>query len=113
MYKDGPLLFELECYTEKCQADGADLISISSQEKWRFVVNYCGDRCMNRGHWIGLYNDTWVTGESFTNTYDIPNDRIKVNTNDMCGRMRMNLEFILESQGCYKEKPFVCEIQLT
>ncbi|VDI74367.1 Hypothetical predicted protein [Mytilus galloprovincialis] len=27
----------------KCKEDGADLISISSLEKWRFVINYCGD----------------------------------------------------------------------
>ncbi|CAG2224396.1 unnamed protein product [Mytilus edulis] len=50
---------------ETCKEDGADLISISSLEKWHFVVNYCGDRCKHRGHWIGLYNTTWVTGEPF------------------------------------------------
>ncbi|VDI73002.1 Hypothetical predicted protein, partial [Mytilus galloprovincialis] len=34
-------------------------------------------RCRNSGHWLELYNNTWVTGESFTNTYDIPNDHIE------------------------------------
>ncbi|CAG2215553.1 unnamed protein product [Mytilus edulis] len=98
---------------ETCKEDGADLISISSLEKLNFVVNYCGDNCKNNGHWIGLYNNTWVTGESFTNTYDIPNDRIKLDTNDSCGRVRTYTQYkIIGSRSCSTSKPFVCEIQV-
>ncbi|CAG2215552.1 unnamed protein product [Mytilus edulis] len=98
---------------ERCKEDGADLISISSLEKWHFVVNYCGDRCKNSGHWIGLYNNSWVTGESFMNTFDIPNDRIKLDTNDACGRVRIYTQFkIVGSRSCSISKPFVCEIQV-
>lgn len=69
--------------------------------------------CKDNGHWVGLYNTTWVTGELFTSTYDIPNDSIKLNTIYACGRLRTFTQYIIfGSRSCSSRKPFVCEKQV-
>ncbi|CAC5368633.1 MRC [Mytilus coruscus] len=99
----------------RCQQDGGDLISIPSLEKWRFVANYLEG--FPGGHWIGLNNVEWMTGEPFNNTLGIPNNLIDVNvTGDAsCGRLRfrgLEQHKMLQNDPCSYLKPFVCEIQV-
>ncbi|CAC5400450.1 MRC [Mytilus coruscus] len=49
-----------------CQENGGDLISITSKEKWDFVLNFTS--CMPR-MWIGLKGEYWVTNKTFENIW--------------------------------------------
>ncbi|CAG2219588.1 CD206 [Mytilus edulis] len=99
----------------RCKQDGGDLISIPSLEKWRFVFNYL--EAFPGGHWIGLNNSVWMTGEPFKNALGIPNNLLDVNvTSDAtCGRLRfrgLDQHKCYEMNPCSEKKKFVCEIQI-
>jgi len=67
--------------------------------------------------WIGLYNLTWVTGETFDNVYGLDPETIRLPTtgvNIQCRRVRFRLQSRNTITGvqCASTKPFVCELYI-
>ncbi|VDI24213.1 Hypothetical predicted protein [Mytilus galloprovincialis] len=98
-----------------CQANGGDLISLTTPSKWEFVLQFTSCKT---NMWIGLKDKLWVTNATFENVFNVSvqlNDHDGRYYNDSepgCGKFSIRSKPILQDESCNErlKKIYVCEI---
>lgn len=95
----------------RCQEDGGDLVTLTTPQKFDFVSTFIN--CTRYAFWIGLWNQTWITGEQFDNVYGLHPSTVDFSddTATMCARLRYKKSIPTTIKGvtCISEKRFLCE----
>ncbi|CAG2223638.1 CD206 [Mytilus edulis] len=103
---------------QHCQVNGGDLISITSKEKWDFILNFTS--CMT-SMWIGLKGNYWATNTTFENIYGLNVHDIQLNkfdgdylneTEADCVRIEYTHNYVLSDFSCNikRKDTYLCEI---
>ncbi|VDI24212.1 Hypothetical predicted protein [Mytilus galloprovincialis] len=98
-----------------CQANGGDLISLTTLSKWEFVIQFTS--CQTN-MWIGLKDKLWVTNATFENVFNVSvqlNDYDGRYSNDSepgCGKFSIRSTTVLQDESCNErlKNMYVCEI---
>ncbi|XP_052084750.1 uncharacterized protein LOC127721943 [Mytilus californianus] len=94
---------------ETCQQQpGGDLVSITTKEKWYYVIEYLKAADIGSEKvWIGLKDKHWMNGVDFTKLDGIFGSLSSANANKPCGMIKQSE---LDYHKCQHNNMFLCEI---